>query len=70
MDVTHVTQTLSAVAATPEQASVLDVQEGAPLLSLIRRSYNKEGDQEHLRDFLEVVYHPDHFQYKMDLKID
>jgi len=46
------------------------VPEGAPLLSLIRRSYNKEGEQEHLRDYLEVVYHPDHFQYKMDLKID
>jgi GntR family transcriptional regulator len=70
LDVTHVTQTLSAVAATPEQASVLGVSQGAPLLSLIRRSYNKEGNREHMRDYLEVVYHPDHFQYKMDLKID
>ncbi len=46
------------------------LNKGAPLLSLIRRSYNKKGEQEQLRDYLEVVYHPDHFQYKMDLKIE
>ena len=70
MDVTHVTQTISAAAATADQARVLGVAEGSPLLSLTRRSFNTEGDREHLRDYLQVLYNPDHFQYKMDLKIE
>ena len=67
---THVTQTISAVAASPEVARELQVPEGSPLLSLIRRSYNHEQEREHLRDYLQVLYNPQHFQYKMDLNID
>jgi GntR family transcriptional regulator len=70
LEVSHVTQTLSAEAASPEVAKALDVPLGSPLLSLVRRSYNKVGDREHLRDHLRVLYNPEHFQYKMDLKID
>ena len=67
---THVTQTLSAEGASPEAAKALGVPVGSPVLSLVRRSYNKVGDREHLRDHLRVLYNPEHFQYKMDLKID
>lgn len=67
---THVTQTLSAVAASGETAKALDVPQGSPLLTLTRRSYNKVGDEEHLRDHLRAFYNPEHFQYEMDLKID
>jgi len=70
LEITHVTQTLSAVAATGEVAAALGVTEGSPLLSLTRRSYNRTGDSEHLRDHLLALYNPKHFQYKMDLKID
>jgi GntR family transcriptional regulator len=70
LELTHVTQTISAVAATADVARELGVAEGSPLLSLVRRSYNQEGEREHLRDYLQVLYNPEHFQYKMDLNID
>lgn len=70
LEITHVTQILSAVAATAEVASALEVAAGSPLLSLTRRSYNTVNGQEHLRDYMQVLYHPERFQYKMDLKIE
>ena len=70
LEITHVTQTLSAAAAAGDVAKALEVPEGSPLLTLTRRSYNKVDDAEHLRDHLTVLYNPEHFQYKMDLKID
>lgn len=70
LEITHVTQTLSAVAATSETAKALDVAEGSALLTLTRRSFNKIADREHLRDHLTVFYNPEHFQYKMDLQLD
>jgi len=70
LEITHVTQTISAAAATGAVAKALDMPEGSPLLTLTRRSFNKVDDAEHLRDHLTVLYNPEHFQYKMDLKID
>ena len=69
LDITHVTQTISACAASAEIALALDVAEGSPLLSLIRRSYNRVNNKEHLMDYLHVLYNPERFQYKMDLKV-
>lgn len=70
LEITHVTQTLSAEAANAETAAALDVAQGSPLLTLTRRSYNTVGNEEHLRDHLRAFYNPDYFQYKMDLKLD
>lgn len=70
LELTHVTQTISAVAASEEAARELKVAAGSPLLSLVRRSYNQQGGREILRDYLQVVYNPEHFQYKMDLNIE
>lgn len=70
LEITHVTQTLSAVSANREIASTLGIAEGTALLTLTRRSYNKVDRTEHMRDHLKVFYNPEHFQYKMDLKID
>jgi GntR family transcriptional regulator len=70
IDITHVTQTLGAVAATEELASELDTQVGAPLLSLTRHSFETQGGKENLVDHLQIYYHPDRFQYQMDLKVD
>ena len=69
LEITHVTQILSAIAASNEVARALDIALGSPLLSLIRRSYNKVGDTENMMDYLHVLYHPDRFQYSMDLKL-
>ena len=71
LEVSHVTQTLSAVSADVSVAGALDVAEGSPLLSLTRRSYQKSGaGDEQILDFLEVLYNPAHFQYSMDLTLD
>jgi len=70
LEITHVTQTLSAVAAQGEVAEALGIEAGSPLLTLTRRSFNTVDGSEHLRDHLVAFYNPEHFQYKMDLKID
>lgn len=70
LEITHVKQTIRAVGAAPDAAEALGVEEGSPLLSLRRRSYNQVGDGEHLMDYLEVFYHPERFQYRMDLTLD
>ena len=71
LEVSHVTQTLSAVSADASVAGALDVAEGSPLLSLTRRSYQKTGaGDEQILDFLEALYNPAHFQYSMDLTLD
>ena len=70
LEVSHVTQTLSAVAADAKVAAALEVPVGSPLLSLTRRSFKATRDSEQLMDFLQVLYNPEHFQYSMDLKLD
>ena len=70
LNISHVTQTISAIAATDELAEQLETDSGAPLISLVRHSYDMHQGKERLVDYLQVYYHPDRFQYRMDLKID
>lgn len=70
LEISHVTQTISAVAATEELADHLDTREGSPLLSLTRHSFDMQEGKERLVDYLQVYYHPSRFQYRMDLNID
>lgn len=70
LKITHVTQTISAVAATEELANELQTEVGAPLLSLVRHSFETRSNKEQLVDHLQVYYHPDRFQYQMDLQLD
>ncbi|OFA29859.1 GntR family transcriptional regulator [Glaciecola punicea] len=64
IDIKRVKQMLSAEAASVEIAKALDVEPGYPLLTLIRRSFDKN---ENLVDYLHARYHPERFQYYMDL---
>lgn len=70
LEIAHITQTISAVAASEDLAKSLQTNVGSPLLSLIRRSYSKIDGEEVLVDYLHAFYHPDRFQYQMDLKPD
>ena len=70
LKLTHVTQTISAAAATPVLAEALATEAGAPLLSLVRHSFARVQGEERLVDYLQVYYHPDRFQYQMDLTLD
>ncbi|MEP1444640.1 MAG: GntR family transcriptional regulator [Paraglaciecola sp.] len=67
IEIKHVKQILSASAATPEVAKELGVDVGFPLLNLTRQSYD---ENENLVDYLNALYHPDRFQYRMDLTPD
>lgn len=64
INLSHVEQTLTAVAATAEVAEHLEVDVGAPLLSLTRRTYDTNDK---LVDILFGLYNPDRFQYQMSL---
>lgn len=68
--ISHVTQTISAVAADEELARQLETEIGAPLISMARHSFETHEGQERLVDYLLLYYHPDRFQYRMDLKLD
>ncbi|MCY4358589.1 MAG: GntR family transcriptional regulator [Gammaproteobacteria bacterium] len=76
LQITHVTQTISAEAASTELAERLKTSVGSPLISLLRHSYTTAqgktslDKEEHTVDYLQVYYHPERFQYQMDLKID
>jgi GntR family transcriptional regulator len=70
LKITHVSQTISAVAATEELAKHLQTDTGAPLISLVRRSFETHKKVDHLVDYMQVYYHPDRFQYQMDLSLD
>lgn len=70
LKITHVTQTISAVAATDELAVQLQTTPGAPLISLVRHSFETKRGKEQLVDYLHIFYHPDRFQYRMDLELD
>ena len=69
MTVSHINQTISAVAATATIAGHLQVPVGFPLLSLVRRSYYQDDDREMLVDYLVALYNTKLFQYQMDLKL-
>lgn len=70
LEISHVTQTISAVAATAELARHLNTEPGAPLLSLERESFATVNGEEQLMDVLEIFYHPERFQYRMELQLD
>ncbi|MEX0828091.1 MAG: GntR family transcriptional regulator [Haliea sp.] len=67
--ITHVTQTISAVAADANLADALTTDIGAPLISLTRHSYAMDPEEK-LMDYLQLYYHPDRFQYQMDLRLE
>jgi GntR family transcriptional regulator len=70
LNITHVSQTISAVAATDELARQLDTEAGAPLLSLVRHAFDRYEGKQRMVDHLQVYYHPDRFQYRMELDLD
>ncbi len=70
LEITHVKQIFNATAASEEAAEALGVKPNSPLLSLKRRSFNDASGTEQMMDYLQVYYHPDRFQYRMDLRLD
>lgn len=70
LEITHVKQIFNATGASDKAAEALGVKPDSPLLSLKRRSFNDASGTEQMVDYLQVYYHPDRFQYRMDLRLD
>ncbi|MDB9969849.1 GntR family transcriptional regulator [Porticoccaceae bacterium] len=68
--ITHITQIISAIAASPIVAKHLDIEVGTPLLSLVRHSFRQNAEEEELVDYINALFNPELFQYQMDHKLD
>ena len=65
--IARIEQHLSAAAAAPPVAERLLLVPGDPVLTLIRYSFDVEGD---LVDLLHCQYHTGHFHYRMNLSME
>lgn len=67
IELTRVEQTLSAENAAPDIAEDLGAETGDALLSIVRHSYDANGD---VVDVLDCLYNPKRFTYKMVMNVD
>ena len=51
-------------------AKALGVERGTALLSMTRLSYKNRNSQDYPVDYLRVLYHPERFEYRIDLDLD
>jgi len=65
--ITRIEQYLGATAATVEVGEYLELGPGDPVLSLVRTSFDENGD---IVDLLNAQYHPGRFHYRMNLGRD
>jgi len=70
LKVSFIKQTLTACAAGAQAAAALDVERGTPLLSLTRLSFENRLCEDYPVDYLRVLYHPERFEYRIDLELD
>jgi GntR family transcriptional regulator len=68
--VSFIKQSLTACAANAEAAKALGVERGTALLSLTRLSFKDRHSQDYPLDYLRVLYHPERFEYRIDLELD
>jgi GntR family transcriptional regulator len=68
--VAFIRQTLDACSASEEAAELLGMETGAAILRLTRLAYvNGVGDANPV-DYLQVLYNPRRFEYRIDLELD
>lgn len=67
INIAHIEQYLSADIAKDLVAKELEMNEGDPLLTLMRHSYDED---ENLVDIIYCQYHPKRFHYRMNLRMD
>ncbi len=70
LKVSFIKQWLTACAANAEAAKALGVERGTALLSLTRLSFKKRHSPDDPVDYLRVLYHPQRFEYRIDLDLD
>lgn len=70
LKVRYMQQIIGAQAASQVAAEALGVPPGTPLLSLKRLTYRDRDTDPYPVDFLRVLYHPERFEYHIDLALD
>ena len=65
--ISRIEQYLSAAAASPAVAEQLQLVAGDPVLTLVRHSFDDNGD---VADLLHCQYHPKRFHYRMNLSVE
>ncbi|MDE0061976.1 MAG: GntR family transcriptional regulator [Gammaproteobacteria bacterium] len=65
--ISRIEQYLSASAASPLVAEQLQMVPGDPVLTLVRHSFDDNGD---VVDLLHCQYHPERFHYRMNLSME
>ncbi len=70
LKVSYIKQSLTACAASAEAARALGVERGKPLLSLTRLAFRRHHSQGFPVDYLRVLYHPERFEYRIDLELE
>ena len=70
MKVSFIKQYLTACAANAEAAKALGVERGTPLLNLTRLAFRNRHSHAYPVDYLRVLYHPERFEYRIDLELD
>ncbi len=70
LKVSFIKQSLTACAANADAAKALGVERGTALLSLTRLAYGRRHPEEYPVDYLRVLYHPERFEYRIDLELD
>lgn len=68
--VSFIKQSLTACAANADAARALGVERGTALLSLTRLSFQNHHAQGYPVDYLQVLYHPERFEYRIDMELD
>ncbi len=70
LKVSFIKQSLTACAASAEAAKALGVERGTALLSLTRVAYRNRQKNSYPVDYLRVLYHPERFEYRIDLELN
>ena len=70
LKVSFIKQSLTACAANAEAAKALGVELGTALLSLTRLAYRNRNHRNFPVDYLRVLYHPERFEYRIDLELE
>ncbi len=70
LKVSFINQSLTACAANAEAAKALGVEQGTALLSLTRLAYRRRHPEKYPVDYLRVLYHPERFEYRIDLELE
>ena len=70
LKVSFIKQSLTACAANAEAAKALGVERGTALLSLTRLAFRNHHSRGFPVDYLRVLYHPERFEYRIDLELE